>query len=129
MRVGVVIGGQAVLAGQTVEVGHGRGANHGGVAVVLLDQQKYVANLRVGDGQGRAGRFGSVRLGDGGDLHGAVGRDAGGGGIQAGGGNGAGCRVAPRRAIYVPGDRGVRGAAHGGGELLGTFHGQVGGSG
>src|SRR5512142_3240899 len=126
MGVGIVISGQAVLAGQTVEVGHGRGANHGGVAVVFLNQQKYVANLRVGDGQGRGGRFGSVRLRDGGDLHGGVWRNAGGSGIQSGGGDGAGCSAAARRAIYLPGDRGIRGAAYGGGELLGAFDRQVG---
>src|ERR1700688_3506735 len=48
MQVGVVIGRESVRIGQAVEVRHGRTADNVGIAGVFLDNNKNVAELRIG---------------------------------------------------------------------------------
>lgn len=55
MDIGVIVRGQRILLGQTVEVWHGRAADHAGVAVVFLDQKEDMPNLQVGDGNRSSG--------------------------------------------------------------------------
>ena len=46
MGVGEVLGGQAVLRGQTVQIWHGRIPDHFGIAVIFLEYHNHMAKLR-----------------------------------------------------------------------------------
>ena len=52
MGVGIVVGGKTILADQTVQIGHGRGAKHTGITGILLQHDDYMSmlwNLSVGN--------------------------------------------------------------------------------
>ena len=46
MGIGEVLGGQAILRGQTVQIWHGRIPDHFGIAVIFLEYHNHMAKLR-----------------------------------------------------------------------------------